>query len=154
MKSEAATEYIASIKAQKEAAARLQSARAAVVAELEAEIKSIVNSILPKYPQLAFMCPGFVDTAPNMARKRPKPDQGGIYVSFWINPHWKEWNLTEKLADRHREAFRCVQEEAKNHIILQLEMNGRWKFVDGSMFFYNDGPGHGFWSHWAMVPIS
>lgn len=154
MKSATAKEYIESYKAQRAAAARSDQARAAVIAELEADIKSIVESILPKYPQLAFLCPHPVDTSPNSARKRPKPEQGGLYVSFWVNPHWNKWGLTDRVATQHCETFRYVQEEVKNHIILHLEMTGKWKFVDGSMFFYDNGPGQSFWSHWAMVPIS
>lgn len=153
MKSATAKEYAESYKALKAAAARLETAKQKVVFDLQTQIKEIVNTLKPKYPELEYAVIQ-VSTSPNNASKRPKPEQGGTFVHFSINPYFYNRGLEYSVVQHVVRSFHPSEAEVKNQIILQLELKGEWKFVDGSMFFYNDGPDRTYWSDWAMVPVS
>lgn len=154
MKSATAKEYIESLAAQKAAAARLQTAKRAIVSNMQDQIREIINGLIPGDPALAYVhIEDTVDTTFNSARKRPKPETGALFFRIWSNPNWNQYELSdaEVLAlnlDHHPKHDQTVAE-----IIRQIEAKGEWKFVEGSIFRYTDGPDRGIRSQWAMLPV-
>lgn len=154
MTSNTAKEYIESLAAQKAVAARLKTAKLAVVANMQDQVREILTGLLPTDPALAYVnIEGAVDTTFNDARKRPKPETGALFFRIWANPNWVKHGLTSEEALELNRNHHPKHDELVQEIIRQIEAKGEWKFVEDSIFRYTDGPDHGISSCWAMLPV-
>lgn len=154
MKSATAKEYTESMAAAQQAAAKLQSAKNKVVEDVKQQVLITIADLTPAHPQLAYVASNnLVQTAFNSAKKRPKAETGVLFFHFSINPRWLVHGLSGEVADEINVSFHPHHKQVVSEIIAQLEAKGEWKLVEGSTFCYDDGPGRGNWSDWAMLPV-